>query len=83
MSPYSRRRSYRASRAIGTRLCPLGSSAAELSAVIRTTTEMQRVQIPSRKSEMLCLVRDMSSKTADVPSPSGHWVLIPTQIDAG
>jgi hypothetical protein len=67
----------------GTRLCPRGSSAADLSVVIRTTTETQRVQFPSRKSEMLCLVRDMSSKTADVPSPSGDWALIPTQIDAG
>ena len=43
----------------------------------------RRVQIPSRKSEMLCPVKDMSSKTADVPSPSGHCVLIPIQIDAG
>ena len=42
-----------------------------------------RVQFPSRKSEMLCLVRDMSSKNADVPSPRGDWALIPTQIDAG
>ena len=48
-----------------------------LSAFIRTTTETQRVQIPSRKSEMLCLVGDMSSKTADVPSPTGDWALIP------
>jgi hypothetical protein len=33
-----------------------------LSAVIRTTTKTQRVQIPSRKSEMLRLVRDRSSE---------------------
>src|SRR3979411_1138778 len=49
----------------------------------QTTTEAQRVQFPSRKSEMLCWVNERSSNTADVPLPSGDWVLIPTQIDAG
>ncbi len=32
---------------------------------------------------MLCFARATSSKTADVPSPSGLCVLIPTQIAAG
>jgi hypothetical protein len=41
------------------------------------------VQFPSRKSEMLTVVRERPSKTADVPSPMGDWALIPTQIDAG
>ncbi len=38
---------------------------------------------PNRKSEMLCWVNERSSNTAEVPLPSGDWVLIPTQVDAG
>ena len=59
------------------------NSAAQRSAVIRTTTETHRVQFPNRNSEMLCWVNERSSNTADVPLPSGDWVLIPIQIDAG
>ena len=61
---------------------PALSSEGELSAGGRTTTETM-VQFPSRKSEMLCWANERSSNTAVVPSPSGDWVLIPTQIDAG
>ena len=59
------------------------SAVAEKSVGCVITAGTQSVHIPSRKSEMLRPVRDISSNTADVPSPSGDCALIPTQIDAG
>ena len=38
---------------------------------------------PNGSWRWISLVKETSSNTAEVPSPMGDWVLMPSQMDAG